>query len=238
MTNFFKNIKIDKPVWNNIFNFEQRKILWWWTIFVNKVIDWNIEDIKIWSNFVFEEIWDNWELIQCVWLDNHIKIWDNIFIVDNHNMVLWYWLDKILKNWIKWTKLVHIDQHSDMNNNEFTLKRCKTIDDFYNFSVYNCNVWNFIDPVFKEKYISNIYQIRTEYSLLNFNQDIDDYILDIDVDFFEEWMWIIHKEKCIDKIISIWKKAKIITIATSPLFIEQNIWIYIAKEILKWITKW
>ena len=58
-----------------------------------------------------------------------------------------------------------------------------------------------------------------------------EYVLDIDLDIFSKDMDYIPYDFRINKIKDLIKGAKVITIATSPYFIEQNYAIKVLKEL-------
>jgi len=69
--------------------------------------------------------------------------------------------------------------------------------------------------------------------MTNFVSDLQsDFILDIDIDFRHPDMNIEKYQETIDKTRELISKAKLVTIATSPFFIDQNLAIQITKELL------
>jgi len=223
-----------KPIGNNEFSYKKRMNLWSkWKIHVTNVKKWNLKDLKVWNKIVFEEVVKN-KLIGCIWLKQFlwIKKWiRNVFIVDNHNHAL-YFRYRALNEWIikKWINLVHIDQHSDMkeNKNKFNWKDvCKFINE-------KTNVGNFILPAKNEWLINEVIQVRTGVKLNEFwnieTLKFWDFILDIDMDF---WVWKTNVEKDFVIVRNLIKNAKIITIATSPYFLDQDIAVSLVKKLLK-----
>ena len=124
-----------------------------------------------------------------------------------------------------WFDLIHIDQHTDMNTSEFDLDIQKP-----NFDVYN--VWNFIQPAIKSWLINKVEQINTEYKLLNFQTDEDNLLLDIDLDFWAPEMSIEKYYETIEKTKNLISKSRVVTIATSPYFLDQQFAIKICKDLL------
>lgn len=212
-------------IWNNKFCFNQVETP---KIWIADTIDWTIEDLEIWDNTVFREM-KNWKVVEYKWLKNfiHIKNEDqSIYIFDNHNHALKYWIDEY-KQWNIpfWFDLIHIDQHTDMNQCEFNLD----LDNPY-LDVYN--VWNFIQPAIKSWLINNVEQINTEYKLLHFQTNENNLILDIDLDFRAPEMSIEKYSDTIEKTKELISKSKVVTIATSPYFLNQELAIKVCKEIL------
>lgn len=226
----YKWLWIEWKCGNNKFSYEKRidpKIR------VAPLKHWDINDLKIWNEIVFEEIQNN-KLISCFGLKNFIKIKNkDIYIFDNHNHALYF---RYIEN-MKWNikdkiDLIHIDQHSDMNTPD-SLPDIINQKNIYKYVNYNINVWNFIEPAIKINIVWRIIPILSEYKLLDYDiSNSDEFILDIDIDFWDKKMSINKHNETIKKVQELIKKAKIITIATSPFFIDQKKAIKIIKEIL------
>ena len=187
-------------------------------------------------------------IIEYKWLENFIEIkWENqtIYLIDNHNHALYFRYKEYFDwNIQKWTELIHIDQHTDMNDNKFSIKKTK-IENIFNFTNKYCNVWNFIKPAVEEWLIWNIVQINTEYSLLNNKLpplcwkhergDRGDFlhteILDIDLDFRAPEMSIAKYQDTINIAKKLIKNSRVVTIATSPYFLDQNLAIKLIKDL-------
>ena len=212
-------------IWNNQFCFNQVENP---KIWIADMIDWTVADLEIWDNPVFREM-KNWEVIEYKWLKNFIHIKNgnqSIYIFDNHNHALKYRINEYkLWNIPFWFDLIHIDQHTDMNQSEFELDLEKP-----NLDVYN--VWNFIQPAIKSGLIKNVEQINTEYKLLNFKTDKNDLILDIDLDFWAPEMSIEKYSKTIEKAKNLILKSRVVTIATSPYFLANELAIELCKNLI------
>ena len=217
--------RITKNIWNNQFCFNQVKNPKVW---IADMIEWTTDDLEIWENTVFREM-KNWKVVEYRWLKNFIHIKSNnqsIYIFDNHNHALKYRIEEY-KNWnIQfWFNLIHIDQHTDMNQSNFEL-------DLENSNLDVYNVWNFIQPAIRSWLINQVEQINTEYKLLNFQTNEKDLILDIDLDFRAPEMSIEKYSETIEKTKNLISKSRVVTIATSPYFLNQNLAIKICKDLL------
>lgn len=206
-------------------------------IYIAPLIQGTTKDLKIWERTVFQETNSKWNLTQSKGLLNFIHIKNkqkNIYIFDNHNHALYFRYKELLNNNIqKGIKLIHIDQHTDMNENKNIIENTD-LKNIFEFTNEKCNVWNFIKPAIEEWLLWKVEQITTEYKLLNFEQkENEDYILDIDIDFRDPKMSIEKQEKTIQKTRKLIKQAKLITIATSPYFMDQKEAIKIIKALLK-----
>jgi hypothetical protein len=73
-----KQILIE-PLGNNAFAWEERTTKYGRspTLMIPSLIDGTIDDVRIWSDIVFEEV-ERWELRSCVGLENHVRIHDLI----------------------------------------------------------------------------------------------------------------------------------------------------------------
>ena len=78
-------------------------------------------------------------------------------------------------------------------------------------------------PLLENGFIKDVAIIDSTYSMAKLEKDIDFYdevILDIDLDFFSPEMDYIDEDEKIELIKRSYEKAKIITICTSPYFID------------------
>jgi len=230
---------IDTPIGNNEFSYQERIDLWSERkIFVPKVIQWTVADLEEGSEIVFEEV-SNGKLISCTGLKDFIETrykWISTYIFDNHNHALFfrYRHTKQFEN-TKPFKVIHIDQHADTkeNKNSFIANH-NSPQEVFNFTNYWCNVGNFLTSAKDAGVIDEIIQIRSEHALHNIEK-LDfhnyNYILDIDMDF-----WIDKSQQEIESDFEIIRKLTdnvcLITIATSPYFINQKKAIELIRKLL------
>ena len=133
--------------------------------------------------------------------------------------------------------VIHIDQHADTKENKNSFKAVHSSpQEAFGFTNYACNVGNFLTSAKDAEIIDEIIQVRTDYTLnqlwtLNFELWTH-YILDIDMDFREQ-----KTDKEIQSDFEIIRKlidnVCLITIATSPYFMEQKQAIKLIKELLQ-----
>ena len=213
-------------VWNNCFSYPYDKEHQLWVPFLKDISYDQLKNqwIALGKLSVFSEVNNEWKLQEYLWLDSFYcfeKDWVPFYIFDNHNHAYAFWRREIFK-WVlkKGIYLLHIDQHSDMNENKFQLEG-ETWEDVIQFTNQCCNVWNFIIPAVNCWIVNEVKQLRTEQWLLCFNKPHMDYLLDIDLDFWEEQMWIIDVEWTLKKTRSLIQSAKMVTVATSPYFLNQ-----------------
>ena len=180
--------------------------------------------ILLWEEVVFAEKSAKWRETYC-WLQNFLYFQFNtvpIYIFDNHNHAFSFWRREFLEWRVeKGLPLIHIDQHSDMNDNEFYLEN-ESWETICKFTNESCNVGNFIKPALSCWILSDVRQIRTEYSLLNYNIPDEKYILDIDLDFWDVSMGIEDFEGIMKKTRELILNSCLVTIAISPYFLDQK----------------
>lgn len=232
----YPGFEITQPIGNNVFSYEQRQNK---TIFVSPLAaQGNLSDLQIGSRIVFSEIEEGIEK-NFVGLKNFLYYpyqGKDIFIFDNHNHAFFFWLAGYLQGKIEpGLALVHIDQHSDMREPaeypDFVLEKKLSLQKVFEYTNLKLNVGNFIQPALRLGLFSEIQIID---STTSFESPVqDDFILDIDMDIFSDDMDYIDKDEKIDKIISYITKAKFITIATSPYFINQKRAITILNRLLQ-----
>lgn len=231
-----KSFTITQPIWNNQFNYDKRIQLWSPAqIYIPSLIHWTIEDIQISDQIAFEEV-ENDKIISCYWLKNLVKINHKgipITIIDNHNHALYFRQQQFKTKPLNY-QLIHIDQHSDMQDNPHQINPNSSDQEFFEFTNYMCNVWNFIKPALDNWLIKDIIQIRTQTALKNLENFKAKHpiILDIDIDFRVSKSQEDKKSdfKIIRQLIN---QADLVTIATSPFFIDQNLAIEIINDLFK-----
>ena len=223
---------IEKPIGNNIFSYEERENK---KIYVPKLIEGNLDDVKIGDEIVFNEI-DEEKEIKAKGLKNMVKYnidQKDVYIFDNHNHALYFWIKSLKKDkFNKGCKLVHVDQHKDMREPDDYSVNMDSIEDVFTYTNEVLNVGNFIQPALKHNIFSEVVIIDSSYG---FDLDIKgEYVLDIDLDIFSKDMDYIPYEIKICKIQNLIKKAKVITIASSPFFIDQEYAIKVLKELFNY----
>lgn len=92
--NYKNKNTLTQKLGNNAFAWERRRLEYTRDpiLHIPALIDGTLEDVRIGSEIVFEEIEDR-KLKSCVGLENFVQINENIVIFDNHNHALYFWLD-------------------------------------------------------------------------------------------------------------------------------------------------
>lgn len=244
-----KPFYIEKPVWNNALSFEKRKIK---KLYVPNIIDWKIDDIELWTEIAFSDFDFEWNLIEAKWLKNFYKInwkWKNVYLFDNHNHAFYFWyLEKFENNIWNGNMLFHVDEHSDMRDPWVYLKENYTLEDVFNYTNFELNVWNYIIPALNDGFIKDVFQIRNEFNLNDYlysnkwfknwkfefnSKTFSGAILNLDLDFFEPWLDYIDYELKKKVVLDIASKSRFIIVCTSPFFIDQKLAIDVFKDLFK-----
>lgn len=229
-------------IWNNAFSLDKRENK---QLFIPKLIEINdFEKIKLQqdkSKIAFEDFWFDDKLSTNYWLENFYEIiWENkkIYLFDNHNHAFYFWY--LARNqWIIWDKstLIHIDEHADTRDNNKELFKPESFDleKVYDFTNNVLNVGDYIIPAKNEGIIDEIIQIRNTVNLedyLNIKDNLRwDIILNLDLDFFQPDLDFIDYDLKKKVVLDAARKAKTITVCTSPFFINQNLAIKVFKDI-------
>lgn len=173
-------------------------------------------------------------------LDINIPITAPVYLIDHHHLALPLRTKRLRDNeQIPWT-VIHIDQHSDMRENEHIFDVDHIQNDQYieDFAINLCTVGNFIPPLLNAWILAHCEQIRSERKLLNYETEVEPryldapYILDIDLDYRAPEMSIGEYEQTLANTRQLLRKASFVTIATSPGFIDQELALKVLDNLL------
>ncbi len=221
---------ISEPVWNNEFSYNKRKQLWSeCKIYIPNIKTINninkktlYKELILWDKIVFEEVIDD-KVISNIWLSQYIEWyykWNKLCIFDNHNIAFYFIWKYFLETWKK-KDIIHIDQHSDMLHPFKIPKKLDSLELIKKYTLKWINVWNYLIPLQKLWFIWDIKQCRTKFSIDEISiEDAKDKILNIDIDFWEEWM--MSTKENLEKVKKMIEKSPLTLIATSPYFINQK----------------
>ncbi|MDQ7010045.1 MAG: UPF0489 family protein [Candidatus Gracilibacteria bacterium] len=164
-----------------------------------------------------------------------------IYLFDNHNHALFFWYLAKKQGKIKsGATLYHIDEHADYREPQTILEKTdlKSIFEYTNFS--KINVGNYIIPAEKQGLIGKTIQIRNTKNLEDYlNSPLpqgrgaggEGIILNLDLDFFQPDLDFIDYELKKKVVLDIAKKADVITVSTSPFFINQELALKVFKDL-------
>ncbi|MFA5855161.1 MAG: UPF0489 family protein [Candidatus Gracilibacteria bacterium] len=218
---------------NNAFSYERRNALGSEPkLFVAPVIEGGLEEVRVGSEVAFEDF-DGEELKSCVGLENFVRT--EIFgvpavIFDNHNHAFYFWFEAAVKGLLeRGITLVHVDQHKDMREPEVWFEGT-TLEAAFAYTNNILNVGNYIKPAMKCGLIGDVLSVTSEEGMDRFDRtmispacaDNRRFILNLDMDFFAPEMSYIDFEKAKKFVRALAERARFITIATSPFFMEQE----------------
>ena len=249
---------ISAPISNNRLNWDERENH---TIRVPSLIEWALDEVIIGTETVIE--WEvHGKITAGKWLKHFVFLRSSrvpTWIIDNHNHAFAFWHEAYWKWYIqKWALLVHIDQHTDLATpgNFPAWKHPEEshegiVEEYTNTDL---TIADFIVPALATGLISEAVMVTGEdmHTSRSFvwedkKEEIKkkkdgfsinspststptSLILDIDLDYFSQGF---DELKCFENVRYWIEKADIITIATSPLFIDQEKAISVLKSLQK-----
>jgi hypothetical protein len=219
----YKGFTIKDNVGNNTFSFDQRDHR---ELYVAPLKEGGVDSLSVGSKIVFSEHYGSKEInkLGLKSFRYFSKNNQHIFIFDNHNHAFffwfWAWKNKIIE---KESLLVHVDQHKDMRTPDSYLGKSLeslTFEEVFTYTNSILNVGNFIVPALRLGLFEDIVMVDNKDA---FDEPLpQSYVLDLDIDIFSDEMNYISEDYKLKKIQAMIKKAKLITIATSPYFIDQD----------------
>ncbi|MEK7146077.1 MAG: UPF0489 family protein [Patescibacteria group bacterium] len=218
---------------NNAFSYDKRgdnpKL------FVSAVKEGTLNDLSLEGEVVFEDEDEHGVLQSCKGLEFFLKTklaGVPAVIVDNHNHVFYFWYEALQQGILKpGATLIHVDQHKDMRVPESPLPS-RDLEAVFKYANEVLNVGNYIVPAHDDGLLSKIVLITGESDFeKQEGKEDDNKILNIDLDFFAPEMDYVSFEKAKHFIHEHVKNATLITIATSPFFIGQELAIQRLKDL-------
>ena len=235
---------ITEKVSNNAFNHDRRPNK---KLYVPQLQEGTVDDVRPGDNVVFEDFDDEGKLHTCHGLQAFVKTTMGsapAYIFDNHNHAFSFWCMEMQNGTLgDGALLIHIDQHKDTRIPESFLSKADASDPDKVFQYTNTvlNVGNFIPAAQHIGLVKEIVFLDSQYSLEEMRERLkyppenggvpkSNLILDIDLDFFAPDSDYIGNDLKLWIIKKLIPKASVITIATSPYFIEQD-------RAIQWLRK-
>ncbi len=235
LQSYYNGFYIEKPVGNNAFSFAGRRNK---RIYVPPLIEGDLDSLAVGDEIAFSEVVDGREINTCglkhfVHMKREGK---EFFIFDNHNHAFFFWLYALKKKVLRMGEtLVHVDQHKDLRlpAEDFSFKNVSALDLRKGFEYANfvLNVGSFIKPAMALGIFRDVKIIDSRPAFAD--PLPDQFVLDLDMDIFSTEMRYIDEDYKIEMIQRILSKAKFVTIATSPFFMDQNEAVRILYKILQ-----
>lgn len=247
-----KDFYIEWDVGNNGLSFQERKNILGYSpqLFVPALkkiqdiseiflLNWNDNTEVTFQDFDFDG-----ELQTCYGLENIYQLeWRGtpLYLFDNHNHALYFWY-KARNEWVVWDNatLFHIDEHADYRDPGDYISKAESCDlekVFHYTHFSSINVGNYIIPAEKEWLIGKTYQIRSTKELelyessLSKSKKESSIILNLDLDFFQPDLDFICYDLKKKVVLDISHKADLITVATSPFFIDQKLALSVFEDL-------
>ncbi len=159
-----------------------------------------------------------------------------IFVFDNHNHAFFFWHWYTTQNQLEGNfTLIHIDQHKDTRIPATLITPAETNieDELLRYTNEILNVGNFIPPAIKTGLLGEVKIVNSSGTLEDLiKQPLPErYILDLDLDFFSPDLDYIDNQLKVKAIQKTLTRASIVTIATSPYFINPDLAFRYLKKI-------
>lgn len=196
-------------------------------LYVPSVIQGTLEDVVEGEEVVFADYDDEGVLQNCKGLKHFVKTQFKgvpVVIVDNHNHVFYFWYELLEQGILqRGANLVHIDAHKDMRRPEKPFGG-GDLQEAFRYTNEDLNVGNYIIPAQEEGLIGEIQFVTGEAALEDRSfMKRGNKILNVDLDFFAPDLDYIDFEKTKAFVLEQAKTASLITVCTSPFFIEQRV---------------
>jgi hypothetical protein len=224
---YSRPFEIEGPVGNNALSYERRSSSGAAPkLYVPSLIAGTFDDLRPGERVAFEDFDEHGVLQSCAGLAHFVRLdWDGVptVVIDNHNHAFYFWLEALDRGLIsRGATLVHIDQHKDMRVPERDYDGT-TLEDAFNYTNFHLNVGNYIVPAQRARLVGEIQMVTSEEALGDFSLvDRGNKILNIDLDYFAPEMAYVDFKLARRFITSQRQTASVITIATSPFFIDQT----------------
>ncbi len=221
--NYSKGFFIESPVGNNALSFERRGAaprLW-----VPSLVAGTIDDVRPGERVVFEDFDEHEVLQSCTGLEHLVRTelaGIPAVIVDNHNHAFYFWMEALTTGVLQpGATLVHIDQHRDTRVPERAYDGT-SLDDAFHYTNFHLNVGNYIVPAQRAGVVGDAQFVTSGEALNDYGLVArTNKILNLDLDFFAPEMAYISFDAARAFIAAHLPGTALITVATSPFFIDQ-----------------
>ncbi len=185
--------------------------------------------MEVGEHIAFEDFDEHDVLQSCKGLKHFVKTdykGTPAYIFDNNNHSFYFWYEALDKGYIKREATVfHIDGHRDTREPErgITKEEAADLEKVYEYTNFVLNVGNYIPPAQEEGIIKDIISVISE-GEMDENPPVvnDNLIVNIDLDFWAEELDYIPWDKKIKYTKAWMEEASLLTICTSPFFVDQE----------------
>lgn len=215
---------IDGPVGNNAFSYDRRGAAP--RIRVPSLVDGTFDDVVPGDDIAFEEVDEDGVLHSCTGLAHLVRTsWRGVptVVVDNHNHVFYFWFEALHEGRLdRGATLVHLDQHRDTRMPERWLDDAASLRDVFRYTNVELNVGNYIEPARRAGLLDDMLLVTGADGLVDTSRaGRANTIVNIDLDFFAPEMAYVPFDLTRRFLAAHLPAASLITIATSPFFIDQ-----------------
>lgn len=212
---------------NNAFSYDERGAAP--QLYVPSLIEGTLDNVQMGNEVVFADKDDNDVLQKCKGLKHFVRTHFNgipLVVVDNHNHVFYFWYEALMLGILKrGATLVHIDAHKDAREPAewFQGGDSGDLKEIFRYTNEVLNVGNYILPAQKEGLVGEVQFVTSEAALEDGRFfERSNKILNIDLDFFAPDLAYIDFGKTKRFILAHAQNASLITVSTSPFFIDQE----------------
>lgn len=223
-SDYSRPFAIEGPVGNNALSYARRGTAP--TLSVPSLLIGTLDDVRPGTDVAFEDFDEHDVLRSCAGLAHLVRThWAGIptVIVDNHNHVFYFWSEAIARGVVQpGATLIHVDQHRDTRVPERGYDG-RTLEDAFAYTNFLLNVGNYIVPAQEAGIVGDIQFVTSEEALGDLRlAPRANKILNIDLDFFAPEMAYVDFARARRFLDAHLPTASLITVATSPFFIEQT----------------
>jgi hypothetical protein len=216
---------IEGPVGKNPLSYERRgpsPALW-----VPSLIDGTLADVVPGDRVVFEDFDEQGRLCSCTGLAHLVRTtWRGVptVVVDNHNHAFYFWFEALREGRLQpGATLIHLDQHRDTRVPAERLGPDAGLTDVFRYTNFHLNVGNYIVPAIDAGLVGESVIVTGDSGLDERSRaGRANVILNIDLDIFAPELASIPFERVRRFVDAYLPSASLVTIATSPFFIEQD----------------
>jgi len=224
---------LEEGIGNNAFSLEKKKGRS--KLIITPLKIGGIDDLKVGKEIVFQD-YDSEQWVECVGLESSILCLDYdfpIYIFDNHNHAFYAWCEAMKMNWVeKGSTLIHMDEHYDDQEPSNYRVDIDELADVWRYTNEELQIATYIMPAIKKGLLRDClnYVESREFGVRS--SEFEDCVVNLDIDIFHQDMshisWF-EKMTVLKKYLS---KTKLMTIATSPHFMDQKVAISQIKKII------
>lgn len=222
-SDYSRPFDIDGPVGNNALSYDRRgpaPRLW-----VPSLIAGRFEDVAPGDRVVFEDFDEHDTLQSCRGLAHFIRTeWAGVptVVTDNHNHAFYFWWEARERGVLApGAALIHVDQHRDTREPERPYDG-RTLEDAFAYTNFQLNVGNYVIPAQRSGVIGAMQMVTSGEALNDLSlASRRNKILNLDLDFFAPEMSYVDFDRAARFIAAHLPTASLVTIATSPFFMDQ-----------------